>query len=65
MDSSLSNRILNHIREMISVGDGGFTGDSAPEGPTAGYDPLMKMKKRKNGKVDLRKVPSSHRKWIK
>lgn len=65
MDSSLSNRIINHIREMISVGDGGFTGRAADEGPVAGYDPLMKMKKRKDGKkVDLRKVPQSYRKWI-
>ena len=37
----------------MSVGDGGFTGDAAPEGPVAGYDPLMRTlkklkKKRKN-----------------
>lgn len=37
----------------MSVGDGGFTGDSDAEGPTAGYDPLMTKlnkfrKKRKN-----------------
>jgi len=25
----------------MSAGDGGFSGDSAPEGPVAGYDPLM------------------------
>lgn len=25
----------------MSAGDGGFSGDSAAEGPTAGYDPIM------------------------
>lgn len=30
----------------MSVGDGGYTGDAAAEGPTAGYDPLMKTLKR-------------------
>ena len=39
--------------QTMSVGDGGFTGDSDAAGPTAGYDPLMKKvdkfrKKRKN-----------------
>ena len=48
---SLQER-LDYILEMgcascgagptMSVGDGGFTGDAAPEGPVAGYDPLMK-----------------------
>ena len=32
--------------QTMSVGDGGFTGDSDAEGPTAGYDPLMKTLKR-------------------
>ena len=37
----------------MAAGDGGFTGDAAPEGPVAGYDPLMSKlsrvrKKRRN-----------------
>lgn len=38
----------------MSAGDGGFSGDSAPEGPVAGYDPLMskldKVRKRRKKK---------------
>jgi hypothetical protein len=37
----------------MSVGDGGFTGDADPEGPVAGYDPVMtkvkRRKKKRNG----------------
>ena len=25
----------------MTAGDGGFSGDAAPEGPVAGYDPVM------------------------
>lgn len=31
----------------MAVGDGGFTADAAPEGPVAGYDPLLKVKRQK------------------
>jgi hypothetical protein len=45
-----TNRLVKIIREMISVGADGFTGSSAAEGPTAGYDPLMKAKPEKRKK---------------
>jgi hypothetical protein len=48
---------------MIAVGAGGFTGSSAAEGPTAGYDPLMKFQRR--GKTDYRKVPKTYKQWVK
>jgi hypothetical protein len=39
----------------MSVGDGGFGGDAAPEGPVSGYDPLMgkldKVRKKRKKKV--------------
>ena len=39
----------------MSAGDGGFSGDSPSEGPTAGYDPLMskldKVRKKRKKKV--------------
>ena len=45
---SIQERLNNLIQEMdgcsscgMSAGDGGFGGDASPEGPTAGYDPLM------------------------
>lgn len=31
----------------MSVGSGGFTGASNPKGPTAGFDPVMSLSKRK------------------
>tara|TARA_B100001094_G_scaffold94844_1_gene90791 strand:- start:49 stop:246 length:198 start_codon:yes stop_codon:yes gene_type:complete len=43
--------------EMMTTGPDGFTNKSKPEGPTAGYDPLMfakpiKRRKDKNIKSD-------------
>tara|TARA_B100001094_G_scaffold7040_1_gene6293 strand:+ start:723 stop:905 length:183 start_codon:yes stop_codon:yes gene_type:complete len=29
------------IDEMVTAGDGGFTGDASAEGPRAGYDKVM------------------------
>lgn len=55
--SSLSERKSNIFKEikeeMMTAGAGGFTGSASPEGPVAGYDPLM-------GKTD--KVLKKHRK---
>lgn len=58
-----TDRVIQLIREMIAVGAGGFTGSSAAEGPTAGYDPLMKFQRR--GKTDYRKVPKTYKQWVK
>lgn len=58
-----TDRIIQLIREMIAVGAGGFTGSSSAEGPTAGYDPLMKFQRR--GKTDYRKVPKTYKQWVK
>ena len=45
----------------MSVGDGGFTGDADPEGPMAGYDPVMggrvKRRKKKRTGVNEGKKP--------
>jgi len=58
-----TDRIINHIREMMAVGAGGFSGSSPAEGPTAGYDPLIKFQKK--GKTDYRKVPKTYKSWVK
>ena len=47
------------IDEMMSVGGDGFQGKSAPEGPTAGFDPVMggmhrRGKKKKKGGKDIK-----------
>ena len=45
-------------------GAAGFSSNSDPKGPVAGYDPLVKFRGRK-GKTDFRKVPSNYKKWVK
>ena len=52
--SSLSERkarIFQEVKEeMMAAGAGGFTGAAAPEGPVAGYDPVMGLKKKHDKK---------------
>jgi len=47
-------KFLDDVKEEItmSAGDGGFTGDSPAGGPTAGYDKVMKLLRRKKKKKD-------------
>ena len=47
MENRKLQKIINLIRENMSVGSGGFTGASNPKGPTAGFDPVMSLSKRK------------------
>jgi hypothetical protein len=58
------DKVIKIIRESMSVGSGGFTGSASPEGPTAGFDPVMFFKKRKDGKVDRRKIKKTYKNWI-
>lgn len=60
-----TDRIIKIIREMISVGSGGFTGSADSSGPVAGYDPLISFTKRDSRKVDYRKVPKRYKDWVK
>jgi hypothetical protein len=45
------DKIISIIREQMVAnapgGSGGFSGSSEPKGPTAGFDPVMGMAKRK------------------
>lgn len=66
------DKVIKYFRDLkeesptMSSGSGGFSGSSNPEGPNAGFDPIMAMKKRKNNKeVDLRTVDTKFRRWIK
>jgi len=45
------------------AGTGGFTGSSDPKGPTAGFDPVMGLKKRKGPQIKL--PPGSRKRWQK
>jgi hypothetical protein len=61
---SIQKRLDNLIQEMegctscgMGAGDGGFTGDASPEGPNAGFDPVMGKldkvrKKRRNRNLE-------------
>ena len=44
------NRIINLIKEQMTTGSTagapGFSSSADPKGPVAGYDPVMKKKKR-------------------
>lgn len=66
------DKVIKYFRNIkeesptMSSGGGGFSGLSGSEGPTAGFDPILGMKKRRNGKdVDLRSVDMKFRRWIK
>ncbi len=45
------------------VGAGGFTGSADPKGPTAGFDPVMGLQKRKGPQIKL--PPGSRKRWTK
>ena len=54
------DRIIQLIRENMVAGTGGFTGSADPKGPVAGFDPLMKFKKRY-----IKLGPGSRKRWQK
>ena len=47
MDQNRLDKIINLIRENMTVGAAGFTGAADPKGPTAGFDPVISKKPRK------------------
>ena len=63
-----SDRIVKLIREMMSVGGSsgapGFSAKANPEGPVAGYDPAMDLRKKYGRKLNMfyRKRLQSQRK---
>jgi hypothetical protein len=59
------DRIIQIIREQMVAnapgGSGGFSGSSDPKGPTAGFDPVMKLRRRKGPQIKL--PPGSRKRW--
>jgi len=51
MKEQTLNKILKVVREMMATGStasaAGFSGAADPKGPTAGFDPLLSIKKKK------------------
>lgn len=42
---------------------GGFSGSSEPKGPTAGFDPVIGLSRRKGPQIKL--PPGSRKRWMK
>lgn len=61
MNDKIFNRSLNILKKYISenmvVGTGGFSGSAPPEGPVAGFDPVMDGRSR-----IMRRLPPAYRK---
>lgn len=63
MEKKKIDRIIQIVRENMVVGAGGFTSSADPKGPTAGFDPVMGLKKRKGPQIKL--PPGSRKRWMK
>ena len=61
------NKIINIIRnlneEMMDAGNDGFSSASPAEGPTAGFDPVMKGKIRRRTILGKGKYPGARKRW--
>jgi len=44
-------------------GSGGFSGSAEAKGPTAGFDPVMGLRRRKGPQIKL--PPGSRKRWMK
>jgi hypothetical protein len=67
MEKKKLDWIISIIKEQMvanSAGtSGGFSGSSDPKGPTAGFDPVMSLRKRKGPQIKL--PPGSRKRWMK
>lgn len=58
------DRIIKAIKEEMAVGDGGFTGSADPQGPVAGFDPIIPgLRRRRDGNFD-RRIRKLYKKWL-
>lgn len=59
------DKFIQMIREQMVAnapgGSGGFSGSADPKGPTAGFDPVMGLKRRKGPQIKL--PPGSRKRW--
>ena len=66
MKPKVLTKIINFIREeMMAAGTGGFSGSADPNGPPAGFDPIMgKPQKRKRPQIIAKgKLPGLRKRW--
>ena len=67
MEKKKLDWIIEIIREQMVANapgsQGGFSGTADPKGPTAGFDPVLVMTKRKGPQIKL--PPGSRKRWMK
>ena len=68
MEKKKLDWIISIVREeMMSANapgtSGGFSGSAEAKGPTAGFDPVMRLRKRKGPQIKL--PPGSRKRWMK
>ena len=66
MEKKKLDWIIDIIREQMVANapgaSGGFSGSADSKGPTAGFDPVMGIQKRKGPQIKL--PPGSRKKWM-
>lgn len=67
MEKKKLDWIISIIKEQMVTGSAagtpGFSGAAEPKGPTAGFDPVMELKRRKGPQIKL--PPGSRKRWMK
>ena len=67
MEKKKLDKIIEIVREQMATGSSagapGFSGSADPKGPTAGFDPVMGLQKRKGPQIKL--PPGSRKRWKK
>jgi hypothetical protein len=66
MEKKKLDRIISIIKEQMVANapgaQGGFSGSSDVKGPTAGFDPVMGLRRRKGPQIKL--PPGSRTRWM-
>ena len=67
MEKKKLDWIISIIKEQMVTGSAagapGFSGSADPKGPTAGFDPVMGLRRRKGPQIKL--PPGSRKRWMK
>ena len=67
MEKKKLDWIISIIKEQMvgnaAGGSGGFSGSAEAKGPTAGFDPVMGLRRRKGPQIKL--PPGSRKRWMK
>jgi hypothetical protein len=67
MEKKKLDWIISIIKEQMVANapgaSGGFSGSSEAKGPTAGFDPVMGLRRRKGPQIKL--PPGSRKRWMK